>query len=171
MAKLINKDKLKYKKGFFYKKDNLVKIEKQVASNLTYLDLLLQHSKYNKNKSMSLDMVKKIKELTDKDFKRVSEHTPKITARAETKHLDKAIKRSMKIVDDLRTKDATDSINDLIHNKLSYLVNWVEEPEVLISKKGCPGRLDLPVVGNPLELTTKRLMNMLEYIAKYHSED
>lgn len=152
MTKIYSKSDLDFVNGYIVDKktNEVIALPSHAAEQLNDLETMIQKVQYLADQPepqplRSLDGFKR-KSALDKD---------RIKVTAETPELDKRRKISATILDEIRKKDKADSINETIEKfqeAFDFLMSdtFVSDGKIV--------RLDLPTIGNPLEVDVSDLL-------------
>jgi len=160
-TKLINKNKLEFKNGFFYKKNKRVYIESNVVEQLNNLETLMQQYDYldkqgEYNPEPSLD-----------GFEREHIENVKIDISSPTPILDEEIKKTKAILEEINNQNTAKEV-ERVCGCFKDLLYWVASDEILITNnepyvEDC-AKVDTPHIGNPLELDRDNIMNVITFM-------
>lgn len=159
MPKFYKKSDLTFDNGYVLDSEsNVVCLPDGVAEQLNDVETWIQRYEYLKAqpeecKAPSLDGFER-----ESAFKRVR-------VKAETPISDKRVKESEALLAELRNKGAVDSANAIIE-KYSNLFDWLASDTFVCGDKVV--RMDLPKIGNPLEVDA---IELAEVIASIDASD
>lgn len=164
MAKLISKKLLKYVDGYIKNLNNneIVNIEPGICEFLNDLDIYIQKSEYLKSqpKGQIPPSMRGFKVKSERKVYQIEEpETPNLDARAAlAKH----------ILDETINVSKVKNYNEFIELN-SPVFEWLDAECILVVESGNEvDRFDLPTLGNPLELTSEKV---IEFISKYDDID
>ena len=151
--KMYKKSDLRYEGGYLVTKDDkIVLLPFAIASKLMELEERLQKALWLKNKPEV--------ELPEYgEFVRKSEFDVKLPQiKVETPTIDKAVEFALKYKEDLDNQLTADAANKFIsgYTQVFQFVN-----SDLFVEGDYDTRLDLPTLGNPLELTEDKIMQLV----------
>jgi hypothetical protein len=153
-----NKNGLRYHDGYLLDDTNQILVPScDLIRQFNELEHKLQEARWK----AKLPSVK-----ASSDFKFDSEHNvTTFRYEAETPCLDEQVEWSLKIMEELDEVEKADKRNKII-NELSLVVEFVENDKVLVDDSGklSMDRFDLKNIGNPLELTSDKLHEIIEEI-------
>lgn len=152
MAKMYKKSDLKFENGYVLTQDDeVVALPHGIAEQLNEMETLLQQQQY-----LLMQPAAKPEPSLD-GFKRESiVKVPRV--KVSTKHLDKQIKRSENILEDLRQLSLADKVNGIIDKYRDLMVfldgdSFVEGTDVVM--------IDTPVIGDPLGVDSEIIIRTL----------
>lgn len=159
MAKLIKKSKCEFEAGCIVKEDELIGIPKVVHLQLNKLELMMQQYSYLKdqpayNAGPSLDGFERQSVLASE--------RPYVEA-PETPVTDKLIAEAMAFMKEADKVSNAADVNTAIDN-FGALVDWCATDKFI--EGDCYDKLDLYMLGNPLELTVDDIVNILKCIVE-----
>ncbi len=150
-VKMYKKSELEYKGGYIVKGDKVIAVDNEIVDLLNKLDTDIQRAEFEAMKeSFQVDV-------SDMNFNRVSERGciyPYV--KIETPVLDKLVKKTEALMDEFDNMGKAEQINKYFAS-IKPLIMFVSDDFVIAAEHGVPHRFDLPVVGNPLELTSESL--------------
>lgn len=158
MAKIRYKNQLTYKSGYIIDaNDEVVALPTKVAEQLNNLETLVQKAHYLNGQPAASP------EPSLDGFERESEvRVPKLAA-PSTPTIDGKEAESKKILKEIRSKMEVDAVNDVIDaNKEAFV--FMDSEEFIEGAEAV--RLDLPSLGDPLELTAKKVTSILKAVIK-----
>lgn len=158
MAKMYFKSELTYKSGYILTEDNdVVALPNKVAKQLNEIETMIQKALYLASKP------KACPEPTLDGFVRNSERKVYKIKSPATPMLDRRAEDGAKILNEIRNKDKVSVVNDMIEAN-SELFAFLDSNEFVEGDE--VERLDLPTLGNPLDLSVENLSDMLIKIAE-----
>lgn len=153
--KMYEKKELEYKGGYLVAGDKVVGLDNNLVRMLNELEEDYQFAKFTHTKEM-LTLPSPTME-----FHRKSEHGKIMpTIEVETPELDAAVEKSVKMMDELDAVSSATIANEYLE-KIMPLIMFVDDPFVVSVDQPSQERLDLLCVGNPLELTKDKLVDMV----------
>ena len=158
MAKIRYKNQLAYKSGYLIDVDDeVVALPTKVAEQLNNLDTLVQKARYLNGQP------KASPEPSLDGFVRETEVSVPKLKDPITPAIDHKERESKAILKEIRSKMEADAVNDIVDaNKEAFVFmdngEFIEGTEVV--------RLDLPELGNPLELTAEKMLSILKAVIK-----
>lgn len=153
--KMYEKKELEYKGGYLVAGDKVVGLDNSLVRMLNELEEDYQFAKFTHTKEM-LTLPSPTME-----FHRKSEHGKIMpTIEVETPELDAAVEKSVKMMDELDAVSSATIANEYLE-KIMPLIMFVDDPFVVSVDQPSQERLDLLCVGNPLELTKDKLVDMV----------
>lgn len=153
--KMYEKKELEYKGGYLVAGDKVVGLDNNLVRMLNELEEEYQFAKFTHTKEM-LTLPSPTME-----FHRKSEHGKIMpTIEVETPELDAAVEKSVKMMDELDAVSSATIANEYLE-KIMPLIMFVDDPFVVSVDQPSQERLDLLCVGNPLELTKDKLVDMV----------
>lgn len=153
--KMYNKEELEYKGGYLVAGDKVVGLDNNLVRMLNELEEDYQFAKFTRTKEM-LTLPSPTME-----FRRKSEHGKIMpTIEVETPELDAAVEKSVKMMDELDAVSSATIANEYIE-KIMPLIMFAADSFVVSVDQPSQERLDLLCVGNPLELTKDKLVDMV----------
>lgn len=158
--KLINKNKLHFENGYIMKKSKVVPIPRVVAMQLKLLDLAMQQRDYLLKQPAYQPAP------TLKDFKPASwfENTYTVT-KPKTPVTDKRVEEAMAFIEEMDNVSYAEDAQKHM-DEFKPLLDWIADEKMLIDDSGWIGRLDIPFVGNPLELDVEEVMEVIIQLSK-----
>ena len=158
MAKIRYKNQLSYKSGYIIDaNDEVVALPTKVAEQLNNLETLVQKARYLNGQP------KASPEPSLDGFVRESEVAVPKMQEADTPTIDRKAKESKLMLKELRSKMSVDAVNDIIDaNKEAFV--FMDNEEFIEGAEAV--RLDLPGLGDPLELTAEKMMAILKAVIK-----
>ena len=154
--KFYKKADLKFKRGYLCKgKGKVVAIDNEIVDLLNQLETDLQRARFDKAHAVDLSP------LDEKFVRKSVEELP--VAVPETPALDKKVAETLELMDELDHIDDVESVNAYIKS-IKPLVHFVQDDEVIECEHCTPHKFDLPIIGNPLNLTTEKLLGYVEEI-------
>ena len=161
-TKLINKNKLVFKNGFFYKKNKRVYIESNVVEQLNKLETLMQQYDYldkqgEYNPEPSLE-----------GFEREHIETVNVNISSPTPILDEEIEKTKAMLEEIDNHNTAKEV-ERVCGCFKDLLYWVASEEVLITDESLwfdedMAKVDTPHIGNPLKLDQDSLMNVITFM-------
>ena len=153
--KMYEKKELEYKGGYLVAGDKVVGLDNSLVRMFNELEEDYQFAKFTHTKEM-LTLPSPTME-----FHRKSEHGKVMpTIEVETPELDAAVEKSVKMMDELDAVSSATIANEYLE-KIMPLIMFVVDPFVVSVDQPSQERLDLLCVGNPLELTKDKLVDMV----------
>lgn len=153
--KMYEKKELEYKGGYLVAGDKVVGLDNNLVRMLNELEEEYQFAKFTHTKEM-LTLPSPTME-----FHRKSEHGKIMpTIEVETPELDAAVEKSVKMMDELDAVSSATIANEYLE-KIMPLIMFADDPFVVSIDQPSQERLDLLCVGNPLELTKDKLVDMV----------
>lgn len=153
--KMYEKKELEYKGGYLVAGDKVVGLDNSLVRMLNELEEDYQFAKFTHTKEM-LTLPSPTME-----FHRKSEHGKIMpTIEVETPELDAAVEKSVKMMDELDAVSSATIANEYLE-KVMPLIMFVDDPFVVSVDQPSQERLDLLCVGNPLELTKDKIVEMV----------
>lgn len=153
--KMYEKKELEYKGGYLVAGDKVVGLDNSLVHMLNGLEEDYQFAKFMHTKEMLTLPSPTI------EFRRKSEHGKIVpTIEVETPELDAAAEKSVKMMDELDAVSSAAIANEYLE-KIMPLIMFVEDEFVVSVDQPSQDRLDLLCVGNPLELTKEKLVEMV----------
>lgn len=150
MAKIYKKENCEYIGGYIACGDEVVGVPAAIVLKLNKLDTDLQMAEHRRANT--------VKPVEVKPFVRKHEGVSLIELTASTPALDRKIAEAEALMDDLDSLDVTNQANDYLAN-LADVVDWLESDYIVESVT--TSKFDLPVVGNPLDLSAGELVDMV----------
>jgi len=157
MAKIIKKKDLVYKDGFLVKKgkSKVVGIDRELYAALMSLERLAQASVYIASQAPGRP------DPSLEGFIQTSEHDVLLPHfDAETPLLNAKFKESEQILEELRAADRAGSMTGMMRH-YGCVIEFIEGKRFI--EGDCTDRLDLPYVGNPLDLSTDAVVKIVEF--------
>lgn len=158
--KLYAKSELNYTNGLLTTKDgDVVAIDNEIVDLANTLEERLQRAMY-------LDEQPEFcpgPDLTN--FKRKSEFKD-YSIETPTPLHDMEAKKTMALMDEIDNANAGEKINDDLAG-MKPLLEFADSDSALACEAGNPHRFDLPIIGNPLELTVSKIQAALYVIHDY----
>lgn len=154
--KMYNKSELQYKGGYLVTSDNkVVGIDNNIVVLFNGLEEDIQYAKFMRTQELLT-----LPEPT-MEFHRKSEHGKIVpTIEVETPKLDAAVEKSVKMMDELDAVSNAAKANEYFE-KIMPLVMFVDDEFVVSVDQPSQYRFDLLCVGNPLELTKDKLVDLV----------
>lgn len=153
--KMYNKEELEYKGGYLVAGDKVVGLDNNLVLMLNELEEDYQFAKFTRTKEM-LTLPNPTME-----FRRKSERGKIMpTIKVETPELDATVEKSVKMMDELDAVSSATIANEYIE-KIMPLIMFAADPFVVSVDQPSQERLDLLCVGNPLELTKEKIVDMV----------
>ena len=153
--KMYEKKELEYKGGYLVAGDKVVGLDNNLVVLFNGLEEDYQFAKFMRTKEMLTLPSPTI------EFHRKSEHGKIVpTIEVETPELDAAVEKSVKMMDELDTVSNAAKANEYLE-KIMPLIQFVEDEFVVSVDQPKQYRFDLLCVGNPLELTKDKLVEMV----------
>lgn len=153
--KFINKSDLEFRDGFLVHGDDVVMVSAAIVYQANKLDEVIQRKKWEDANSVDPMLVRERSE-----FNRKSMFDVELNLSVDTPTLDAKIEESKRLSDDIKQQAAIDDISETLSH-CDDLVQFIVSDKVLASDDGVLIRFDLPILGNPLELTIDSLVNEL----------
>lgn len=155
--KVYKKDELKFKDGYLMTEDEVAAIDGHVRALLDKLEVALQQAEYLEGQPAfspgpTLDGFKR-----KRSDKWKVEHKPQPVHEAKVEEAEAFMAEADEYQLELDMQKACDMFRDLL--------NWCES-DVVIEGAGTPAPLDLPILGDPLELTSERVLAELEHLVR-----
>lgn len=149
--KLYKKKNLTLSDGLLVtKKNKIVCVDSNVVYQANKLETLKQQTDWINSKP------KLYKEPNMDDFKR--EHCGhKVELHTSTPVLDKKIKESLQLVEEIDKKNDTEAAEHIINTMFDELLNFVNNKNVIGADGFCP-KFDTPHLGDPLEWTNEDIV-------------
>lgn len=162
MTKLISKTDLKYVDGYIMDDDNnILAIHGKVVDFLNDLEISVQKAEYIKAQP------KGKMPPTIQGFKPKSERKVYSVEVPETPNLDARAALAKHILDETLAVSTAASYNSFIEENADVF-EWLDAERVIVGNAMIAQRFDLPTLGNPLELTAEKV---IEIIKKYDDID
>lgn len=153
--KMYNKEELEYKGGYLVAGDKVVGLDNNLVRMLNELEEDYQFAKFTRTKEM-LTLPNPTME-----FRRKSERGKIMpTIEVKTPELDAVVEKSVKMMDELDAVSSATIANEYIE-KIMPLIMFAADPFVVSVDQPSQERLDLLCVGNPLELTKEKIVDMV----------
>lgn len=152
--KLYKKNNLTFSNGMLVtKKNKVVCVDINIVEQANKLETLNQKIEWLK------DQPKACSGPDFSEFERVHSGT-KVKLGTETPTLDKEIKKSLKLMDEIDHYNTTEKAEDVINDVFKELVEFVTNKEV-IDYCSVVSKFDTPTLGNPLELTNEDIIRIV----------
>lgn len=153
--KMYAKEELEYKNGYLVNKENeVVAVDNEVVDLFNKLETDLQRSYWEKSQP-------KIELPVAGKFNRQSERGNVFAhIEAETPKLDKKIDEAIALMAELDDIEVSEKSNEYLKGLVPIQL-FITDNMIIACEQGVPHRFDLPVVGNPLELTSKKLADLV----------
>ena len=152
---MFNKEECEYKGGYIVCGNEIVGVDPLIVDQLNRVEFDLQKARYHKEHKIEIDFDEPFEFVNEREFP---------FATAATPELDKAVEKTMKIMDELDEVKAADKVNDYIDKTkatFEFVINrFVVSNDVYGTKP-----FNLHTLGNPLELTVAKLCEYIEEIA------
>lgn len=160
MIKLINKKDCVFEHGYILHGDAIVPLDYEVLHELNELECMYQQATYVSNQPDGA----KTPSLVGFEFESIADADIPVAV-PDTPAIDARVKEALAFLDDMITKEFCEKVNYLI-GRLKPLFKFIHEDFIKDEEHGYTDELDLKYVGNPLELTEARIMDMIEFIVK-----
>lgn len=159
--KVYKKDELKFKDGYLMTEDEVVAIDKHVCVLLDKLEVALQQADYLEGQPAfspgpTLDGFKR-----KRSDKWTVEHKPQPVHEAKVEEAEAFMAEADEYQIELDLQKAVDRFRDLL--------NWCESD--IVVEGDVLDKVDLPMLGNPLELTSERVLAELEHLVRIPAVD
>lgn len=152
MTRIVNKSELTYRAGYIIDADsNVVPLPDEVYSQLMFIELKIQELRYLHDQPKAAPVP------SLEGFEQQSEFE-KIQLTTSTPNLDKEYENSLAILGDIRSMENAKAINSMLDHIQDALA-WLESDEFV--EGDCVKRLDLPVIGNPLNANANTIISHL----------
>lgn len=150
MTKLYKKSDLTFKNGIVVDDDgNVIGLPAQVAVGLEKIEVAIQKAEYLKSQPKAQPIP------SLEGFKRKSALKPDIKIESETPTIDKMVEEAKTLHKEMKLSMGTDKLNGIIE-KFPEVFRFTEDDSFVGEEHGTA--LDLPTLGNPLELTSDQLL-------------
>lgn len=152
--KMYKKSKLSYENGYIVKNDKIVGIDNEVVDLLNRIEHDYQVARWRKNHpAIPATEVPPFEFETDRGEVFVS-------FESDTPALDEALALSMAIMDDLDAVSTAEQLNHYFEG-IQPVINFVNDERVVSFNQNTQHRFDLKYLGNPLELTKEKLVELI----------
>ena len=149
--KIYKKEELEYKNGYIVKGDDVIVVDPAVVCQANELESRLQKACHDYGvRDAKEKLLQSLHQ--NEEFNRVSEHGPKIKFKVDTSHLDKAVEEAEAIMDELDSLAEADKALAII-DEYEVLLKFINDDFVVSCDNAKLVRFDLPIIGNPLELS------------------
>ena len=144
--KMFNKSECEYKGGYIVCKGKVVCVDNRIVDLFNKLEEDVQRAQYEATKMPTVIM-------PAGEFSRATEHG-KIypVVNADTPELDKLTDQAIKIMDELDSIADAEKVNEYF-SSIKPLIMFVNDEFIVSGEQAIQHRFDLPVIGNPLEVT------------------
>ena len=156
-TKLVKKDKLDFKDGFFYKKNKRVYIESNVVYELNDLETKAQQYAYLE------DQGDYHPQPTLDGFERTSINDTVVNIHTSTPILDAEMKKTIDMLEEIDKYNDAEEIERVVKNYI-HLIRWLKADEIVVSDTGIDVAVDTPCLGSPLELEYNSILNLITYM-------
>jgi len=151
--RMYDKSELRYKDGYIVTTDGEI-----IPMNCHLVDMFNQIE--HDYQTMLYRLANKVKPVDNSPFEFESEHKVAIDFEVDTPELDKAVSRTVAIMDEIDLLDITNKTKAYL-DKFEAVVDWVNKDYVVpaFSYAGdC--KFDLKYIGNPLKLTLEDIVEL-----------
>lgn len=150
MAKIYKKENCEYIGGYIVCGDEVVGVPAAIVLKLNKLDTDLQMAAHRRANT--------VKPVEAKPFVRKHEGTGFIELTAITPALDAKVAEAEALMDDIDTLDTVNQANSYLED-IADVIDWVGSDYIIES--ATTAKFDLPAVGNPLNLSIDKLVDMV----------
>lgn len=163
MAKMIKKDTLSYINGYLCTEDGTIvsPVEPDVVHAYNWLERGIQKRIF----VVENDLDEEPKEpVTEEDFEFETEwEIPIPNATCETPMLDKKVKETLKLIDEIEMSEKADKLNEALH-MLTPLLEWTLSSYVMVCETGVPVRFDGSHLADPISLTSESVEKLAAFV-------
>lgn len=149
--KMYAKADLEYKNGYIVdKQGEVVAIDNEIVDLFNKLETDMQHAYWEKGQpKIELPSIEKFSRVSERGnvYAHIEANTPK---------LDKEIDKAIAIMDELDAVDRAKKVNDYF-NGIVPIQLFIADENIVACESAVPHRFDLPLLGNPLEMTKQKL--------------
>lgn len=157
--KAYKKSKLTYENGYIMKGNDVVAVDPTIVSQLNYIEEQYQKALFDGTRELATQSIAAI---MDKEFELESERET-LEFVVDTPHLDKAAKKTMKIMDEIDNCNHAAEANKFF-KRINTTIQFVTSDKVIDTNADHVAQFDLPNLGNPLELDADKLMDFVNVI-------
>ena len=156
--KLVKKDKLKFKKGYFTYKGDIVAIDSVVVNQLNELERSVQEFLY----LITQPEAQPEPSLEGFSFKSALRKRPYLEA--HTPYMDECVEKAKKLMDEMDALSDARAVNDTL-DRYDELIQWAKAKKVFVTEPVFqPTPVDTAELGNPLGWSAERLVDLIVYM-------
>lgn len=156
--KMYKKSELTYKDGYLVTKDNdVIGLAPMLVSQLNKLEQQIQKHRY-------IDKQPKATPAPTLDGFEFDSERDTIHFKSDTPKLEEKIKNALDLMEEIEQVNTDKCMNRMLDHELNCVVNFVMQ-DFVIDDDYSPMQFDCKTIGNPLELTEEKL---IELVAELH---
>lgn len=152
--KLINKSELSFDKGVITMGDDVVSIDSKVVNILNTMETAIQMRVYLNKQPEAAPMP------SLEGFKRERIGKTWELEDPETPELDAKVEQAKKLCEEMDAVMDVKKANEVL-KKISPLLDFADSDKVMVSTDYDGDIIDTPFIGNPLELTPKKILDLI----------
>lgn len=154
--KMIKKDELEFIGGYLVHGDDIIGVDPKIVEQVNKLETLVQKRNW-------LSLQPKACSGPDfNSFERMHDNDVVIHANPTTPMLDSMTEESLKLMEEIDRQNEADTANK-IFEKLQDLTEFAINDYVIDSEQYSIKKFDLPMIGNPLDITVDKICEWVCY--------